>query len=216
MQKSAKFGLTVRAYSAPVGGPHLAPRSTQHCTPVKHPHAGAPVALLLAAGEGLGAISRAHGARDSVKWISGDWCFHTGLIRGDPCLGFRSAEGGAEHAPWARRRRCTRAHSARHGRTKPALVVTTRWRTRRRSSYALTSQVCSPTHAVPFRRLPSRPCLQTTEPSEPACCCVDRMGGCSLICSTRLGLGTATSKSRAAIPRRLKTTSAPGCTWRFA
>ena len=39
MQKSAKFGLSVRAYSAPVGGPHLAPRSTQHCTPVTHPHA---------------------------------------------------------------------------------------------------------------------------------------------------------------------------------
>ena len=36
---SAKIGLTVKPIHAPVGGPHLAPRSTQHCTPVTHPHA---------------------------------------------------------------------------------------------------------------------------------------------------------------------------------
>ena len=57
---SAKFGFTVRAYSASVEGPQLAPRSSQHSTPVTHPHATSTLYdLLLAAGEGLGAISRA-------------------------------------------------------------------------------------------------------------------------------------------------------------
>ena len=64
---SAKFGFTVRAYSASVEGPQLAPRSSQHSTPVTHPHAtSALYDLLLAAGEGLGAISRAHRAFGAV------------------------------------------------------------------------------------------------------------------------------------------------------
>ena len=57
----------MRAYSAPVGGPQLAPRSTQHSTPVTHPHATSTLYLvLLAAGEGLGAISRARRAFGAV------------------------------------------------------------------------------------------------------------------------------------------------------